>query len=55
MLLARYLEPIISVFHCLRLDNWRAVFVAVNPKIFLASLVYKEQFYIWFLGGILCG
>ena len=33
MLPTRYLEPIISVFHCLRLGNWRAVFVAVMmPK-----------------------
>ena len=55
MLPARYLEPIILVFHCLRLDNWRAVDYAVNIRMFLASLVYKEEFYVWFLGGILCG
>ena len=33
----------------------RSVIDAVNLRKFLASLVYKEQFYIWFLGGILCG
>ena len=52
MLPAHYLEPIISVFHCLRLDNWHAVVVAVNLRMFLGSLVYKEQYYIWFLGDI---
>ena len=52
---ARYLQLIISVFHCLRVDNWRAVNYAVNLSMFLASLVYKEQFYKWFLGGISCG
>ena len=51
MLPVRYLEPIISVFHCLRLDNWHAV-VVVNLRMFLGSLVYKEQYYIWFLGDI---
>ena len=40
---------------CLRLDNWCAVIDAVNLRMFLASLAYKEQFYIWFLGGISCG
>ena len=55
MLPACYLEPIILVFYCLRLDNWRAVDYAVNLRMFLASLVYKEQFYKWFLGGISCG
>ena len=55
MLSARYLEPIIEVFHCLWLDNWHAVVVAVNLRMFLASLVYKEQFYGWFLGSISCG
>ena len=25
MLPARYLEPVILVFHCLRLDNWHVV------------------------------
>ena len=55
MLPACYLEPIIMVFHCLRLDNWHAVVFAVNLRMFLASLVYKEQFYVWFLGGISCG
>ena len=55
MLLARYLEPIILVFHCLRLDNWHAVDYVVNLRKFVASLVYKEQFYMWFLGGISCG
>ena len=54
MLPARYLEPIMLVFHCLTLDNWRAVIYAVNLKMFLASLVYKEQFHGWFLGGISC-
>ena len=49
-----YLEPIISVFHCLRLDNWRTVVVAVNLSMFLGSLVYKEQYYIWFLAAF-CG
>ena len=55
MLSAHYLEPIILGFHCLRLDNWRVVDYAVNLRMFLASLVYKERFYAWFLGGILCG
>ena len=55
MLPARNLEPIILVFHCLRLDNFRAVDYVVSLRTFLASLVYKEQFYIWFLGGISCG
>ena len=55
MLPARYLEPIILVFHCLRLDNWHAVDYVVNLRMFLALLVYKVQFYIWFLGGISCG
>ena len=27
----------------------------VNLRMLLASLVYKKQFYIWFLGGIWCG
>ena len=40
------------VFHCLRLDNWRVVVVVVNLRMFLGSLVYKEQYYIWFLGDI---
>ena len=44
MLPTRYLKPIISVFHCfVRLDNWRAVVVAVNLRMFWGSLVYKEQ------------
>ena len=51
MFTARYLEPIILIL-CLRLDNWCAV---VDVRMLLASLVYKEQFYIWFLGGISCG
>ena len=55
MLLARYLEPIILDFYCLRLDKWRAVDYAVNLRMFLASLVHKEQLYVWFLGGISCG
>ena len=42
MLPAHYLEPIIAGFHCLRLDNWRAVVDAVNLRMFLASLVFKE-------------
>ena len=48
MLPAHYLEPIISVFRYLRLDNWHVVVVVVNLRIFLASLVtvYKEQWYI---------
>ena len=37
-----YLEPIILVFHCLRLDNWCVVVDAVNLRMFLAFLVYKE-------------
>ena len=45
MLSARYLELIISVFHCLRLDNWCTVVVAVNLLMYLGSLVYKEQYY----------
>ena len=51
MLPACYLELIILVFYCLRLDNWRTVDYAVNLRMFLASLVYKVQSYIWFLGG----
>ena len=46
MLPAHYLEPITLVFHCLRLDNRCAVVDVVNLRIFLASLVYKELFYI---------
>ena len=42
-------------FHSLRLDNWCVVVDVVNLRNFLASLVHKEQFYIWFLGGISCG
>ena len=55
MLPARYLERIILVFYCLRLDNWRAVDHAVNLRMFLALLVHKEQFYVWFLGDISYG
>ena len=55
MLPTRYLGPIILVFHCLKLDNWHTVDYVVNLKVFLASLVHKEQFYTWFLEGILCG
>ena len=55
MLPAYYLQLITLVFKCLRLGNWRAVIDAVNLRTLLASLVYKEQFYLWFLGGILCG
>ena len=55
MLPAHYLEPIILVFHCLRLDNWCVIDYVINLRMFLASLVNKEQFYVWFLGGILCG
>ena len=55
MLPACYLEPIILVFYCLRLDNWRVVDYAVNLRMFLVSLVHKKQFYAWFLGGISCG
>ena len=54
MLPTHYLEPIILVLQCLRLDNWRAVDYAVDLRMFLASSVYKEQFYVWFLGGISC-
>ena len=46
MLPTRYLELIMLVFYCLRLDNWSAVVDVVNLKMFSASLVYKEQFYI---------
>ena len=35
---ADYLE----LFHCLGLDNWRAVVDMVNLRMFLVSLVYKE-------------
>ena len=35
MLPARYLESIILVFYCLRLDNWRVVDYAVNLRMFL--------------------
>ena len=42
-------------FLMFKLDNWCVVVDAVNLEIFLAFLVYKEQFYIWFSGGILCG
>ena len=45
MLLAHYLEPIISLFHCLRLDNWHVVVNAVTLRMLLVSLVCKEQFY----------
>ena len=55
MLPACYLEAIILVFYCLRLDNWHAVDYMVNQRMFLALLVHKEQFYAWFLGGISCG
>ena len=54
-MVACYLELIILVFDCLRLNNWRAVVNAFNLRMLLASVVYKEQFYVWFLGGILCG
>ena len=54
MLPAHHLEPIMLVFKHLRLDNWYAVVYPVNLKMFWASLVYKEQFYVWFLGGISC-
>ena len=47
MLPVCYLEPIVLVFHCLRLDNWREVNYVVILRMFLASLVYKEQFYVW--------
>ena len=52
MLPAHYLELIMLVFHCLRLDNWCVIVDAVNLGMCLVSLVYREQFYIWFLGGI---
>ena len=55
MLPAHYLEPIILVYYCLRLENWCVVVDEANLRMLLASLVYKEQFYIWFLGGISCG
>ena len=55
MLPALYLQLIILVFSCLRLDKWRTVIDALNLRMFLASLVYKEQFCIWFLGGMSCG
>ena len=48
MLPVHYLEPIIWVFHCLGLDNWLAVVVVVYLRMFLGSLVYKEQYYIGF-------
>ena len=54
MLHAHYFEPIILVFHCMRLDKWHAVDYAVNLRMFLTSLANKEQFYVWFLGGISC-
>ena len=38
-----YLELIILVFHCLRLGNWLTIVVAFNLRMFLGSLVYKEQ------------
>ena len=52
MLPTCYLEQIILVSHCLRLDNRCAVVFVVNLRMFLGSLVYKEQYYIWFLGDI---
>ena len=52
MLPSRYLVPIMLGFHCFRLDNWRAVDYVVYLRMFLASLVYKEKFYIWFPRGI---
>ena len=54
MLPACYLEPIILGFHFLRLDNWHVVDYAVNLRMFLASLVFKDQFYIWLLEDISC-
>ena len=42
-------------FLLLRLDNWCEVDYVVNKRMFSASLIYMEQFYIWFLGVILCG
>ena len=48
MLPTHYLEPIMLVFHCLRLGNRHAVVDAVNLRMFLASLVYKEPFYTCF-------
>ena len=42
MLPTCYLETIMLVFHCLRLDNRRVVVDAVDLRMFLASLVYKE-------------
>ena len=53
MLPVRYLEAIISVFPCLRLDNQHTVVVAVNLRMFLGSVVYKEQYFIWFLRDII--
>ena len=55
MLPTCYLELIILVFYCLRLDNWCVVNYLVNLRMLLALRVYKEQFYKWFLGGISCG
>ena len=55
MLPTHYLELIISVFHCLKLNNRRVVVAAVNLRMFLCFLVYKEQYYIWFLGDTWCG
>ena len=44
MLPVHYIEPIMLAFHCLRLDNWCVVVDAVNLRIFLASLVYRNNF-----------
>ena len=46
------LRAIYISFLFLRLDNWHAVVVAFNLRMFLGSLVYKEQYHIWFLGDI---
>ena len=45
----------LSTCYCLTLDNWLAAdYATVNLRMFLASLVYKEQFYMWFPGGTSC-
>ena len=40
MLPARYVEPITLVFHCLRLDNWRAVALC-SYRVILRVIVFE--------------
>ena len=40
MLPVSYLELIISVFHCLKSDNWCVVVAAVNVRMFLIKNIF---------------